>query len=169
MPNKLRVAFTKQRLSAKYRGVEWMLTFEQWIGIWETSGHLVERGRGKNKYCMARFGDKGPYSPNNVSICRNEKNVSDARKNNPKSIEQTRFPTIGTGRGWTYLPHRTKKNPYAVTVSRKYVGCFPDQLMAQDAYLIAVNEMKEFGELRTDFHAYKLTRLRELANGGESE
>jgi len=48
-------AFQVQRSSAKWRDIEWFLTFEEWWDIWEKSGKWTERGRGINQYCMARF------------------------------------------------------------------------------------------------------------------
>jgi hypothetical protein len=45
--------------------------------VWEESGKLHLRGHGKDKYCMARHNDVGPYSPENVSIQTNLKNNTD--------------------------------------------------------------------------------------------
>jgi hypothetical protein len=70
-------AFWAQQQNAKYRGVPFLLTFEQWWDIWKKSGHWHERGRGKNKYCMARFGDKGAYEVGNVKIITNSQNSSE--------------------------------------------------------------------------------------------
>lgn len=58
-----------QRQSAKTRGVEWSLSFPEWLGIWIESGCWEMRGRADGtKYCMCRRGDTGPYSANNVFI-----------------------------------------------------------------------------------------------------
>lgn len=65
---KLRLAFHYQKKMAKGRRIKFLLTFEQWLKIWTDSGHLHERGRGRGKYCMARFKDRGPYSVRNVRI-----------------------------------------------------------------------------------------------------
>jgi hypothetical protein len=74
-PNKQN--FCVQRWHAGRRGVEWNLTFEEWLQIWNDSGKLHLRGRGKGKYCMARFNDVGPYALGNVYITTNEKNNTD--------------------------------------------------------------------------------------------
>ena len=73
--------FTEQRRNARLRGVEWRITFKEWWSVWQTSGKYGKRGRG-NGYCMARFGDAGPYSVDNVEIISNSQNISDyqARK-----------------------------------------------------------------------------------------
>ena len=71
---KLKWAFYNHKVTAKVRKIEFLLTYEEWIRIWIDSGHLHERGRGKNKYCMARYGDVGPYAIGNVKIITNSEN-----------------------------------------------------------------------------------------------
>ena len=82
--SQLRHKFHCQRGSAKLRGIEWDLTYDKWLEIWVTSGHLNERGCGIGMYCMSRFGDQGPYSESNVFIQLWTKNTSDAHKGVPK-------------------------------------------------------------------------------------
>jgi hypothetical protein len=53
---------------AKRRGIDFLLSYEEWFQIWQESGHLHERGYRKGQYCMARFGDVGPYVVGNVHI-----------------------------------------------------------------------------------------------------
>jgi len=67
-------AFIKHRSVAKQRDLEFLLTFEEWLAIWHESGKWAERGCRKGQYCMARFGDKGPYAVGNVRICTNAEN-----------------------------------------------------------------------------------------------
>lgn len=63
------------RRDAGRRGVEWLLTFEEWLKIWEDSGHWHERGLKKGQYVMGRYGDKGPYTVGNVRIITNLENT----------------------------------------------------------------------------------------------
>lgn len=77
-------AFARQRHQAKQRGIEWDLDFAEWWAIWESSGKLNQRGRGKNKYCMARKGDSGPYTLGNVKIITFQQNIIDYHKRNTK-------------------------------------------------------------------------------------
>lgn len=79
----LKPAYWDQKRLAAKRNIGWQLTFEEWLNIWQQSGHLHERGRGIGKYCMCRYGDVGPYSVNNVFIQTNEKNSSEAHKGKP--------------------------------------------------------------------------------------
>lgn len=69
--------YTHQRKTAQNRGIEWKITFPEWFRIWKESGHWEERGRGRNGYVMARYGDSGPYSPENVEIITANQNASD--------------------------------------------------------------------------------------------
>lgn len=57
---------------AEERGIEWLFTFESWWNIWKP--FWKKRGRKSEDLCMARFEDKGPYSPENVRICTNREN-----------------------------------------------------------------------------------------------
>jgi len=67
-PPNYRPAFITQRSNAKKRGIAWELTFEQWLKIWQDSGHLHLRGTRSGHYCMARNNDTGPYAVDNVKI-----------------------------------------------------------------------------------------------------
>ena len=70
-------AYMYQRRTARTRGIGWEFDFRAWFDFWLESGHWHERGRGKG-YCMARFGDSGPYSKENVYICTVGENFSDS-------------------------------------------------------------------------------------------
>ena len=69
--------YTEQRRNAERRGIEWNLTFADWLRVWEESGHLDVRGRRQNRYCMARISDIGPYDVQNVYITTIAANVAD--------------------------------------------------------------------------------------------
>jgi|GEM_PF-2966559 len=75
-------AFTRQRQAARQRGIEWNLKLWDWWQIWQLSGKWDDRGRGKGKYVMCRFGDAGSYEVGNVYIATHEHNVS-FQPNNP--------------------------------------------------------------------------------------
>ena len=51
----MKTAYNNHKASAKNRGIEFLMTYQEWIGVWTDSGMLLERGRGANEYCMARF------------------------------------------------------------------------------------------------------------------
>jgi len=85
---KLKVAFQNQRRSAGKRGIGFHLTFEQWLDLWEKSGHLKERGRGAGKYVMSRKDDDGDYEIGNVFIQTHAQNVSDSWKDKTKAKDR---------------------------------------------------------------------------------
>ena len=72
---KLYNAFLTQISNADRRGIEFRLTFEEWLQVWQDSGRLSERGRKKGQYVMSRCGDEGPYAIGNVKIALGADNV----------------------------------------------------------------------------------------------
>lgn len=79
--------YNDHKSGAKVRGIPFLLTFEEWLQIWEDSGHFHERGNRRNQYCMARFGDVGPYAVGNVKIILHSENSKEGNigKSKPKS------------------------------------------------------------------------------------
>lgn len=56
--------YASQKANAKRRGIEWQFTFDTWVKFW--GDDLIKRGAKHDRLCMQRFGDKGPYHPDNV-------------------------------------------------------------------------------------------------------
>jgi hypothetical protein len=71
-----------------YRGIEFLLTFEEWWDIWQVSGKWEQRGRRRDQYVMARFGDQGAYEKGNVKICLVPENVGESNQNCDNPTEQ---------------------------------------------------------------------------------
>jgi hypothetical protein len=67
--------YKAQKSNAKTRKIPFLLTFEQWLKIWNDSGKLDQRGRGADKFCMCRVGDMGSYEVGNVFIGTGRENV----------------------------------------------------------------------------------------------
>ena len=65
-------AYHAHKSRAKNRGIDFLLTFEEWKHIWDSSGKT--RGIGSDDYCMARHNDIGPYAVGNVSIITMKEN-----------------------------------------------------------------------------------------------
>jgi hypothetical protein len=84
---KFESAFKWQKKNAQQRGVEFLFSFLEWKDWWLSTGHWHERGVGRDKYCMCRTGDVGPYALWNVYCATNGKNLSDANAGKPKSQE----------------------------------------------------------------------------------
>ncbi len=131
----MKSAYNKQKNAARTRGIEWLFDYESWLAVWVASGHLNERGRGRGKYVMARFGDVGPYRPDNVEIVLYEKNASDCRRNHPVGAAELSKRMIGSGRGWSFV-----KGAFQVCVAKKYIGRFKTEKEALAARDVAVAE-----------------------------
>lgn len=67
--------FTRQKINARRRGIEWLLTFDEWWQIWECSGRWKQRGSKAGNFQMARKRDQGPYAFDNVVIVKLETNA----------------------------------------------------------------------------------------------
>jgi hypothetical protein len=87
--------FYFQRSAAKGRGIDWQLTFEDWLSWWQSTGHYHERGRGKGKYVMSRYGDIGPYSLTNIECILGTKNISEAYIHKPRDQSGSNNPMYG--------------------------------------------------------------------------
>ena len=79
--------YQKHKFGAQRRGVDFLLTPEEWYYIWMASGHWLERGYRRGNYVMARFNDEGSYAMDNVHIITVEQNIKDAWKN-PRADER---------------------------------------------------------------------------------
>lgn len=70
-----RESYSDQKRHAGDRGIEWLLSYEDYLEIWLTSGKWFEKGRQPHNYCMCRYRDSGPYSRTNVFIDTVEENL----------------------------------------------------------------------------------------------
>jgi len=66
--------FWQHRTNARNRGIEFFLTFEEWYGWWQATGHWGERGRHRESYVMARIGDEGAYELGNIECITARRN-----------------------------------------------------------------------------------------------
>jgi hypothetical protein len=71
--------YQKHRSVAKVRQIDFQLTFDEWLSIWQQSGKWHLRGRGTGTYVMSRVNDAGPYAVGNVFIQSNAQNITDAK------------------------------------------------------------------------------------------
>lgn len=89
--------YMEQKSKAWGRRIPWRFTFETWWALWEKSGKWKQRGNSKGKYCMCRYEDKGPYSPENCFIGPYLKNFlwgnthPEVRARHAKSYDQYAF------------------------------------------------------------------------------
>lgn len=120
VPAALRRAFTMQRRSAGWRGIAWRLNLREWLKVWEDSGVVHLRGRGRDNYCMARIDDEGPYAPDNVKVITIAEN---RREYQTAKHEGTRKNTKTVSTGVYYaLPGYNR--PFMAFAHGKCVGYF---------------------------------------------
>ena len=74
-----KIRFANAKRHAINRNVDWQLTLQDWHNWWQNTGHYHERGPFKDQYCMARYGDIGPYALDNIKCITNSENVKEAR------------------------------------------------------------------------------------------
>lgn len=72
---------------AIYRGIPFQMTFEEWVQWWNTDNRWSNRGTGKNKLCMARLNDEGPYNISNVKCITNSENSKERAFNKAPKIQ----------------------------------------------------------------------------------
>ena len=73
--------FFAQRACARKRGIEWCLSFEQWLNWW--GDDYCRRGRASLDLCMSRPGDNGPYSLDNIVKKTNKENIQESNCGKP--------------------------------------------------------------------------------------
>lgn len=122
--------YRQHRWGAEQRRIEWGFTFVTWKRVWNESGKWSKRGVKAGQYVMARFGDIGPYSPDNVEIVPTETNMADAQVD----FTTGRPRLLGTGKGWSIKPKCTKR-PYVAECRGKTIGYFATAQEAEAAYL----------------------------------
>jgi hypothetical protein len=64
---------------ARRRNIPFLLTFDEWLSIWEQSGHSNNRGPNEGQYCMSRYNDLGNYEVGNVFIQLSSENAKQGR------------------------------------------------------------------------------------------
>jgi hypothetical protein len=98
-------AYAYQKRNADQRGIAWCFNLATWWAVWEASGRWEDRGRGAERYCMARQGDSGAYEPANVLIVTNLENLKFGAPGTRKERRDGRVPGVrqrsGRGSGWS--------------------------------------------------------------------
>jgi hypothetical protein len=65
-----RRAYSKQRSRARERGIAFTFDFDEWLEWWLVDGRWERRGRGGDRLCMCRLGDRGLPMPTGTSTPR---------------------------------------------------------------------------------------------------
>ena len=100
MKNEKLEKFHQHKANAERKGITFLFTFEEWLDMWLQSGKWEERGRGPDKYCMARHNDIGPYAIWNVSIQTNKQNSAFAVTHRNKKLWYTNTLNVRKSKEW---------------------------------------------------------------------
>lgn len=71
--------YRRQAYHAKRRGIDFLISFEEWLDWWGEDIH--QRGRGMGKLQMCRNKDCGPYAIGNIFKATHEQNMRDKKVN----------------------------------------------------------------------------------------
>jgi hypothetical protein len=77
IPKKMYFAYYDQRNKAKNKGIQFYFTMTEWWEWWKIDDRWKNRGILSHNFVMARYGDVGPYSIDNVYIATNKQNLFD--------------------------------------------------------------------------------------------
>jgi hypothetical protein len=128
-------SYRNQHRAALARGIEWDLPLAQWLGVWNSSGHLEQRGKGKGKYVMSRIKDTGGYVVGNVHIQL-------ATDNSTEAVEKWRGKEKAN-RGVFHL-YPGLSRPYMAKAGRVVIGRFAseDEAVAARVKYAAANGLE---------------------------
>ena len=129
----------RNRFDVNGNAIKFLLTFEQWFEIWQSSGHWNQRGCGRGKYCMSRINDIGNYENGNVYIQTFENNTRERNKLQGNQHTQETIKKIRTARFKQIIPKgkANKKSKPIITpdgkfdsirIASEYYGCTPEAI-----------------------------------------
>lgn len=138
---KAKKQYISQKSKSKKRNIGFNLTFVEWIDWWVETGHYHDRGRGKDKYVMCRYGDLGDYSLDNIYCDLNSNNISTANHGNQYC----------KGKKYSKEVNKTKGSPGAkngrakkVKVLGKVYGCIVHAAKANNVHKVTmINRLKK--------------------------
>lgn len=120
------IAYRTQKANAYKRDIPFRISLADFWRIWQESGKWAERGRGKGKYCLARYNDSGAYEVGNVWVCSFSENCREARSRSKRGNGNVHFINPGTRKPWLAKHGNVcigffKTREEAVSAKREYV------------------------------------------------
>lgn len=115
--------YVMHKSSAKQRGVDFNLSFDEWWGYWEP--HFDKRGLTSESYQMCRYGDKGGYELGNVYMATLATNRKDTKKLSDKLVEYVRRTVAAKEKTQTALAEElgVSESTISFVVNHKGVYC----------------------------------------------
>ncbi|RKY56962.1 MAG: hypothetical protein DRP93_00225 [Candidatus Neomarinimicrobiota bacterium] len=86
-----KIVYHAHKNNATYRGAEYLLTFEEWYGLWESSGKWEQKGVRGHQYVLGRKDPTKPFVVDNCVIRTQSENMQRASKGKPKSVNTKRL------------------------------------------------------------------------------
>lgn len=120
-----RERYRMHKQNAKTRGIAFLLTFEEWIGWWQDTGHYHEYGRRRGQYVMARKLDLGAYELNNIECVQAQVNSALPHYGKGKSIASRSKPWIRDllAAGWVDIGANKWRSPSGAVHPGPYTAC----------------------------------------------
>jgi hypothetical protein len=113
-----KMRYHQHKASAKRRGIEFDMTFDEWWAIWEP--HFDQRGPMRVDLQMCRNGDDGAYRPGNVHIATGERNMAEAKVSMATRAIRSDWVFDGEDRSelrsWAFNRHKGFRCPLAQLV-----------------------------------------------------
>ena len=111
--------FAQNRATAKHRGIDFRLTFDEWWTLWAV--HYHERGTKRGEYCLCRYLDMGCYEVDNVRVDLAVNNIQEAhvaiRMKTPNYKHSRGAPNLAAGIFWSEL--REYRNPLEILLEQE--------------------------------------------------
>lgn len=136
MEDLVRRAFRGQRHGAARRGIEFKLTYHQWVEWW--GDDIDQRGRTKHALVMARRRDQGAYELGNIYKTTQAQNGKDAERAHAETSARTALwhaARKAAGRKW-HLEVRGDGHPKSKAVMTP-AGRFGSAALAAEHYGIS--------------------------------
>jgi hypothetical protein len=120
-------AYNKQQSRAKYRGIGWEISFDEWCAWW--GNDFDQRGRNVGDLQMCRIGDVGPYKLGNIY------------KGTPRDNAKTRGCSTRNAR--TLLAHKAHQEALdnAEVVSDDDEWADPEEMSVSDYYAFKASKL----------------------------
>lgn len=113
--------YLRHKNCAKQRGIEFDLTFDEWLEIW--GDRLDQRGKRGGQYQMCRTRDEGAYRPGNVRIATVAENQEEAgdTKRRRNLVKAWTFDGEDRSdlRDWVHERHAPFQNPMHVLMDKQ--------------------------------------------------
>jgi len=150
-------AYQDQKATAKRRGIDFNITFENWKKWWISTGKADNRGRNKGCYQMCRLNDEGAYEIENIYCATITKNMQDKQLGKPLA-EHIKIKVSETMRGRklskSHVANITGKNNGHAKRTITPLGVFNTATEAAKAHSVssAIITRRVQDESKTDYY-----------------